>query len=88
MIIGRQWIYYRFRDGSESSITVTIGGGSEVKLARMYAFRNVALSSFTEGGGFLSDNDDVVDSPSVTTSGDKRLASLLHICMRRWGNKR
>ena len=51
---GRQWIYYKFSDGSESgTLTVTIGGG-EVKLARMYAFRNVALSAFNEGGGFLA----------------------------------
>jgi hypothetical protein len=71
---GRQWIYYKFASGSETgTLTITIGG-SELKLARMYAFRNVAPTSFNEGGSFLSDNDDVIDAPSVATTGDRRLA--------------
>jgi hypothetical protein len=71
---GRQWIYYKFSDGTESgSITVTIIGYS-TKLARMYAFRNVALSSFTEGGGFGSGLGSIINAQSVTTTGSNRLA--------------
>jgi hypothetical protein len=69
----RQWIYYRFATGSESgTITVAIGG-SNAKIARMYAFRNVAPSSFTEGAGFRSGYDDVILAQSVTTNGNGRL---------------
>ena len=71
---GRQWIYYKFATGSESgTITVTIGGSS-CKIARMYSFRNVALSSFTEGGGFGSGSSSTLYAQSVTTTDTKRLA--------------
>ena len=71
---GRQWIYYKVSDGTESgTITVTIGG-TACKIARMYAFRNVALSSFTEGGSFGSGTDSTIDAQSVTTTGVNRLA--------------
>jgi hypothetical protein len=71
---GRQWIYYKFATGSESgSLTVSIGG-SVTKMARMYAFRNVALSSFTEGGSFGSGTGQSINARSVTTTGDARLA--------------
>ncbi len=71
---GRQWIYYKFSDGTESGfITITIGGYS-ANMARMYAFRNVALSSFTEGGDFGSGAGSTIYARSVTTTGDKRLA--------------
>jgi uncharacterized repeat protein (TIGR02543 family) len=71
---GRQWIYYRFATGSESgTITVTISG-SNCKIARMYAFRNVALSSFTEGGGFGSGSSNTISAQSVATTGTGRLA--------------
>jgi hypothetical protein len=71
---GRQWIYYKFTTGTESgTVTVTIGG-SNCKIARMYAFRNVALSSFTEGGGFGSGNSRYISAQSVTTSDTGRLA--------------
>jgi flagellin-like protein len=71
---GRQWIYYSFATGSESgSITVTIGG-SNCKMARMYAFRNVALSSFIEGGNFGSASSRYITAQSVTTTGANRLA--------------
>ena len=47
----------------------------------MYAFRNVALSSFNEGGGFLQENDDVIDAPSVATTGANRLAvAFVFVC--------
>jgi hypothetical protein len=43
-------------------------------MARMYAFRNVALSSFTEGGSFGSGTGQTINARSVTTTGDARLA--------------
>jgi hypothetical protein len=71
---GRQWIYYRFANGSESgTITVSIGGSS-CKIARMYSFRNVALSSFTEGGGFGNGSSSTINAQSVVTTGSNRLA--------------
>jgi FlaG/FlaF family flagellin (archaellin) len=70
---GRQWIYYKFATGTESgTITITISG-SNCKIARMYAFRNVALSSFTEGGGFGSGTSRTISAQSVTTTGTGRL---------------
>jgi PKD repeat protein len=71
---GRQWIYYRFSNGTETgTITVTIGGGA-CKIGRMYAFRNVALSSFTEGGGFGSGTGRRIYAQDVTTTDVGRLA--------------
>ena len=70
---GRQWIYNKFSDGTESgTITVTIGG-TVCKMARMYAFRNVALSNFNEGGGFGSGTGATISAQSVTTTDVKRL---------------
>ena len=72
--IGRQWIYYKFSTGSETgSLTITIGG-LNCKTARMYAFRNVALSSFNEGGSFGYATSTTISARSVTTLGEKRLA--------------
>jgi PKD repeat protein len=71
---GRQWIYYRFSNGTETgTITVTIGGGA-CKIARMYAFRNVALSSFTEGASFGSETGRRIYAQDVTTTDARRLA--------------
>lgn len=72
---GRQWIYYKFATGSESgTLTVTIGN-SACKVARMYAFRNVALSSFTEGTVYGSNaGSTTISAQSVATSGNGRLA--------------
>ncbi|MCW4044301.1 MAG: hypothetical protein NWE94_02140, partial [Candidatus Bathyarchaeota archaeon] len=71
---GRQWIYYKFATGSESGTITVIIGGSSCKIARMYSFRNVALSSFTEGGSFGSGSSSTINARSVTTSGSDRLA--------------
>jgi FlaG/FlaF family flagellin (archaellin) len=71
---GRQWIYYKFSTGSESGTLSIHIPGSASAVARMYAFRNVALSSFNEGGGFGSGSSSTVNAQSVATSGDKRLA--------------
>jgi hypothetical protein len=71
---GRQWIYYKFADGSESgTLTITIGGTS-CKIARMYAFRNVAPSNFIESGGFASGLTATISPPPVTTTGVSELA--------------
>jgi hypothetical protein len=71
---GRQWIYYKFATGSESgTITVTIGGFT-CKIARMYAFRNVALSSFTDGASFGLGSSSTISSQPVTTAGTGELA--------------
>ena len=40
----------------------------------MYAFRNVAASSFTEGGGFGTNSGTTISAQSVTTTGVNRLA--------------
>ena len=70
---GRQWIYYKFATGSESgTLTVTIGG-SVTKMGIMYAFRNVALSSFSEAGSFGSGTGQTISARPVTTTGNARL---------------
>lgn len=71
---GRQWIYYKFSDGTESgTITITIGG-SACKIARMYAFRNVALSNFVEGANYTTGTSATIYAPSVTTTTPSALA--------------
>ena len=44
------------------------------KMARMYAFSNVALSSFSEGGSYGSGTGNTINAQSVTTTGVNRLA--------------
>lgn len=71
---GRQWVYYKFSDGTESgTITITIGS-TVCKAARLYAFRNVATSSFIEGGGFGTGTGATISAQSVTTTDVQRLA--------------
>ena len=70
----RQWIYYKFSDGTETgNLGITIGG-SVTKMARMYAFRNVAPSSFNVGGGLSRGDSTTISAQAVTTSSDKSLA--------------
>ena len=71
-----QAIYYKFAAGGETgSVTVHITQTTIVgRGARMYAFRNVALTSFTEGGGVGIEHNNVNKAQTVTTSGVKRLA--------------
>ena len=73
---GRQWLYYKFATGSESGSLALTVAGSQLKLGRMYTFRNVASSSFTEDGGFGFDSSSstTVLAHSVTTTGPNRLA--------------
>jgi hypothetical protein len=71
---GQQWIYYKFSTGSETgSLSLTIAG-SALKMARMYSFRNVALTSFNEDGGFGTGSTKTISAQSVTTLDSKRLA--------------
>lgn len=75
----RQYIYYKFATGSETgsqSISFAATGQytGYTLMARMYAFRNVALTSFTEGGGVGSGNSATITGQAVTTTGDNRLA--------------
>ena len=55
------------------TLTISVGGDNSAA-ARMYAFRNVALSSFTEGGGFDSGSGSTIYDRAVTTAGGLRLA--------------
>ncbi|MEM2815700.1 MAG: hypothetical protein QW056_00405 [Candidatus Bathyarchaeia archaeon] len=69
----QQWIFYKNATGFESgTVTITIGGNA-LKMARMYAFRNVDIC-ISEGKNFKSGQSTRVYAPSVTTSGPKRLA--------------
>ena len=74
---GRQFIYYKFSDGTESgTLTITIGATTG-SYARMYSFSNVALSSFTEGGGLGAGSDASIEAVAVTTTDVERLAVSL-----------
>lgn len=76
----RQFIYYKFSAGTETgTITVTIGG-TQAKLARMYAFRGVVATSFYEGGNWSFNYDDIINPPSVTAASVNRLA-VAFVCV-------
>jgi hypothetical protein len=73
--IGQQWVYYKFAAGSETgTLSVTLAGAN-LKVARMYDFRNVAASSFTESPVFSSSpGSTTVSAQSATTLAAGRLA--------------
>jgi hypothetical protein len=72
---GRQWIYYKFATGAESGTISTTFGGSNLKIARIYDFRNVAPTSFTEGTSFgFNAGSSTILAQSVTTIDVNRLA--------------
>ena len=71
---GRQWIYYRFSTGTESGTITVDQSGATCCIGRMYSFRNVSLSNFTESGGFGSGSDSSIEMQAVTTTGAKSLA--------------
>ena len=63
------------QDQNQDPLALTVGGTS-CQIARMYDFRNVALSSFTENNnnfGF-SPGSTTISAQQVTTSGTGRLA--------------
>jgi hypothetical protein len=71
---GRQWIYYKFASGSESGTKSISISGSSLKLARMYSFENVVVSSnFYESGGFGTGSTATVYAQSATTTVSKSL---------------
>jgi hypothetical protein len=73
--IGRQWIYYRFALSSDSSSASLTIAGTACKIARMYDFRNVAPSSFTESPSFgFSAGSTTISAQPITTVGANRLA--------------
>lgn len=72
--VGRQWLYYKFSNGEETGTLTVTTNSTDCNTGRIYAFRNVPLSSFTEGGGFATGIDDSIEIPSVTTTSTKRLA--------------
>ena len=72
---GRQWIYYKFSDGTETGpLTLGVTGSYDSVISIMYAFRYVAESSFTEGASVNSGSDTTIDAPTVTTGGPRRIA--------------
>jgi len=73
----RQWILYKFAttNPTGSQALSFTGSNTVLKIARMYAFRNVATSSFTESPIFGSNAaSNSVLAQSVTSSGSGRLA--------------
>jgi len=71
---GKQWLYYKFATGAETGTLTVTTNSTDCCTGRIYAFRNVNLTSFTEGGSFATGTDDTIEIPSVTTTGIKRLA--------------
>ena len=70
-----QYIFYKFANGTEGNKQQWIPYiGQCSKAALMFVFRNVELSNFTEGGGFVSGYGDSILAPSVTTTSSDRLA--------------
>lgn len=70
----RQWIYYKFSDGTETGTETWSISGAALFMGKMYAARGVALSSFTESGGLDQATGTAVTCPSITTTGPNRLA--------------
>ena len=70
----RQWIYYRISTGSESGTLSVSVSGSVSAASRMYAFHNVASTSFTEYKTFDESSNDIINAPTVNPSGARRLA--------------
>jgi hypothetical protein len=75
-VYGRQWVYYKFSDGTETgSLTISWGSGSPTNvISQMFAFRYVKSTGFTEGNSASTQNNDIVYAKDVTTAGPRRLA--------------
>lgn len=72
---GMQYIFKKTTpmSGSETgNVTITITGGNDRKIARMYGFDG--SNNTDEGGAAVADNNTSVPAGSVTTSGANRLA--------------
>ncbi|MHA1389299.1 MAG: hypothetical protein ACTSR9_12770 [Candidatus Thorarchaeota archaeon] len=70
----KQWLYYRFSDGTESGSVVVSIGGASTRMGRMYAFRNVASTSWYTDTDYGAGTTDIVYANDVTTTIDKGLA--------------
>jgi FlaG/FlaF family flagellin (archaellin) len=79
---GRQWIYYKFSDGTEAGVLpISVSGSYDNVISIMYAFRYVAESSFTEGASVNSDSHTTIDAPTVITGGRRRIALVFIYAM-------
>lgn len=70
----KQWLYYQFSDGTETGSETWSNSGASLFAARIYAFRNVALSSFTESSIYDGDTGTTITIPDVTTTEQSHLA--------------
>src|SRR3972149_4634323 len=70
----RQWIYGKIADGTESGELSLAHDASIVVAARIYLFRSVLGTSYTEGGSTTNISGSIVYDAGVTTSGANRLA--------------
>src|SRR3990172_2502157 len=70
----RQWIYGKIADGTESGDLSLAHDASIVVAARIYLFRSVLGTSYTEGGSTTNISGSIVYDAGVTTSGANRLA--------------
>jgi hypothetical protein len=70
-----QWVYTcdARASGSESGTVSLTTGNANMWAARMYAFRNVATSSFLEAATTVNGSSGVCGGPSITTLGTHRL---------------
>jgi len=75
-VYGRQWIFYKFSDGTETgSLTISWGSGSpDNVISQMFAFRYVQSAGFAEGNSVGTQDNDIVYAEAVTTAGPRRLA--------------
>jgi FlaG/FlaF family flagellin (archaellin) len=68
---GRQWIYYKFSDGTETGpLPISVSGSYESVISIMYAFRYVAQppNTFAENPSITADDATTITAPTVTTS--------------------
>jgi len=66
---GRQWIYYKFSDGTETGpLTINVSPGYDSVISIMYAFRYVAPFPFAEDPSTTSDDTSTITAPTVDTS--------------------
>ena len=69
----QQWLYYRFATGNEVG-NVKFSCPGDMKMAIMYNFRGVAQTDFIEGSVYGYGNSSSIMMPTVTTTGNSRLA--------------
>jgi len=66
---GRQWIYYKFSDGTEAgALTITVSGSYDNVISIMYAFRYVAPFPFAEDPSTTAGDASTITAPTVDTS--------------------